>query len=57
MKHAYADRSKLYLGDPDFYQVPVSKLINKTICKNIKNIKKLKSNPSSKIKPGSIRRF
>ena len=25
MKHAYADRSK-YLGDPDFYDVPVDKI-------------------------------
>ena len=29
MRRAYADRSQ-YLGDPDFYPVPVSKLIDKT---------------------------
>ena len=34
MKHAYVDRS-LYLGDPDYYQVPVNKLINKTYANNI----------------------
>ena len=27
MKYAYADRSK-YLGDPDFYDVPVDKILS-----------------------------
>lgn len=54
MKHAYADRS-LYLGDPDYYQVPVSKLINKTYANNIASkISKNKITPSSKIKPGRL---
>ena len=54
MKHAYADRS-LYLGDPDYYQVPVSKLINKTYAKNIASkISKNKITPSSKIRPGRL---
>ena len=30
MKHAYADRSK-YLGDPDFYQVPIKKITNPSL--------------------------
>ena len=48
MKHAYADRS-LYLGDPDYYQVPVNKLINKTYANNIASkISKNEITPSSK---------
>ena len=39
MKYAYADRSK-YLGDPDYYEVPVSQIISKDYAKAInKNIK------------------
>ena len=54
MKYAYADRSK-HLGDPDFYDVPVSEITNKQYAKTIKNKIKLgKSNPSSKILPGSF---
>ena len=57
MKHAYADRS-LYLGDPDYYQVPVSKLINKTYANNIASkISKNKTTPSSQIKPGRLDDF
>ena len=41
MKHAYADRS-LYLGDPDYYQVPVNKLINKTYAKTALKYQKIK---------------
>ena len=38
MKYAYADRSK-YLGDPDFYEVPINKLTSKMYSKDIsKNI-------------------
>ena len=36
MKYAYADRSK-YLGDPDFYEVPIKKITNKKYAKDIKN--------------------
>ncbi len=53
MKYAYADRSK-YLGDPDFFDVPVQSLISKEYAKNI--YKKIKLNyitPSEKILPGS----
>ena len=39
MKYAYADRSK-YLGDPDFYKVPIEKITSKEYAKKIsKNIK------------------
>lgn len=52
MKYAYADRSK-HLGDPDFFNVPVSEITNKQYAKTIKNKIKLgKSNPSSEILPG-----
>ena len=53
MKYAYADRSK-YLGDPDFFDVPVQSLISKEYAKNI--YEKIKLNaitPSEKILPGS----
>jgi len=54
MKYAYADRSK-HLGDPDFFNVPVSEITNKQYAKTIKNKIKLgKSNPSSEILPGSF---
>ena len=52
MKYAYADRSK-YLGDPDFYEVPILKIIDKDYAKKIySKIKVGQSTPSSKIKPG-----
>ena len=34
MKYAYADRSK-YLGDPDFYNVPIKSLTSESYAKNI----------------------
>ena len=53
MKYAYADRSK-YLGDPDFFDVPVQLLISKEYAKNIyKKIKLNSITPSEKILPGS----
>lgn len=55
MKHAYADRSK-HLGDPDFFDVPVSEITNKQYASTIKNKIKLgESIPSSKILPGSFK--
>tara|TARA_B100001559_G_scaffold304499_1_gene293994 strand:+ start:53 stop:1834 length:1782 start_codon:yes stop_codon:yes gene_type:complete len=54
MKYAYADRSK-HLGDPDFFNVPISEITNKKYARNIKNkIKIGESTPSSKILPGSF---
>ncbi|WP_051435582.1 gamma-glutamyltransferase [Shewanella fidelis] len=54
MKRAYADRSE-YLGDPDFYDVPVKALISKDYAKQLaKQIAIDKATPSSEIKPGKI---
>jgi gamma-glutamyltranspeptidase/glutathione hydrolase len=54
MKYAYADRSK-HLGDPDFFDVPVSEITNKKYANSIKNkIKIGESISSSKILPGSF---
>ncbi len=50
----YADRAT-HLGDPDFYKVPVEKLINSNYLENkFKNINPLKKTPSNEIKEGSI---
>ena len=52
MKYAYADRSK-YLGDPDFYEVPIKKLTSKMYTKDIsKNIKIGSRKSSAEISPG-----
>jgi gamma-glutamyltranspeptidase/glutathione hydrolase len=54
MKYAYADRSK-YLGDPDYYEVPVSKIISKNYAKTInEKISIGKVTPSSVIYPGTF---
>ncbi|MDA8899685.1 gamma-glutamyltransferase [Gammaproteobacteria bacterium] len=53
MKYAYADRSK-YLGDPDYFNVPIKNLSSKAYANNIFNkIKIGKVMPSTKIKPGN----
>jgi len=52
MKYAYADRSE-YLGDPDFFEVPISKITAKEYAKKISaSIIDLGVLPSSKINPG-----
>ena len=52
MKFAYADRSK-YLGDPDFYKVPVKQLTSKAYARRIfDKILPDKPIPSVNIKPG-----
>jgi gamma-glutamyltranspeptidase/glutathione hydrolase len=52
MKHAYADRSK-YLGDPDFYDVPINKLTSNLYAESIVNKIQLgTSSNSSSIFPG-----
>ena len=52
MKYAYADRSK-YLGDPDFFDVPVTQLISKEYAKEVKSRIELNQiTPSDKILPG-----
>ena len=52
MKHAYADRSK-YLGDPDFYEVPIEKITSPDYAGEIFNSIKIGSTtPSKNIYPG-----
>ena len=52
MKYAYADRSK-YLGDPDFFKVPVKTLISKEYAEEInKKIQIGKITPANEILPG-----
>ncbi|WP_394392484.1 gamma-glutamyltransferase [Shewanella woodyi] len=54
MRRAYADRSE-YLGDPDFYKVPVQALINKDYAKKLASqIAINKTTPSSEVKPGNL---
>ncbi len=52
MKYAYADRSK-YLGDPDFYDVPVKQLVDKAYASAIaKDIQLGITTPANDIFPG-----
>ena len=52
MKHAYADRSK-YLGDSDFYDVPIKKITSRKYSNEIyKNINLGSSKSSEDIHPG-----
>ena len=54
MKRAYADRSE-YLGDPDFYKVPVTALTSQAYAKKIASqIVTNKATPSAEIKPGDL---
>ncbi|WP_298775876.1 gamma-glutamyltransferase [uncultured Shewanella sp.] len=54
MKRAYADRSE-YLGDPDFYNVPVETLTSKAYAKKLaSDISLEKVTPSTDIKPGDL---
>ena len=54
MRRFYADRSE-YLGDPDFYKVPISKLLDPNyIASRRKSIDPEHATPSEQIRPGSI---
>jgi gamma-glutamyltranspeptidase/glutathione hydrolase len=54
MRRFYADRSE-YFGDPDFYKVPISKLLDpKYIASRRSSIDPLHATPSDQIRPGSI---
>ncbi len=56
MKLAYADRSE-YMGDADFYKVPVDKLISKSYAhERFSGFEQGKVIPSGNIKPGIINR-
>ena len=53
-KLVYADRSK-YLGDSDFYEVPINKLLNKEyILSRLNKVNFSKTNPSNSINPGKL---
>ncbi len=53
-KLVYADRSK-YLGDSDFYNVPIDELLNNEyIIKRLQKINFSKTTPSKIINPGSL---
>ena len=52
MRRAYADRSE-YLGDPDFFDVPIAALTDKAYAKKLRDgISLKKASLSSDIKPG-----
>ena len=54
MKYAYSDRSE-YLGDPDFYKVPIKALTSKDYAHKIASqIAMNKATPSAEIKPGKL---
>ncbi|MEQ9617679.1 MAG: gamma-glutamyltransferase [Deltaproteobacteria bacterium] len=54
MKLAYADRSK-HLGDPDFVEVPVSKLVSKDYARELGDgIDLERATPSAEISPGEM---
>ncbi len=53
-RRAYADRSR-YLGDPDFYKVPVAALTSKAYAEKIRaDISLEKATPSSAVQPGNL---
>ncbi|WKZ61191.1 MAG: gamma-glutamyltransferase [Cyclobacteriaceae bacterium] len=53
-RRVYADRSK-YLGDPDFFEVPVEQLLSETYNRErMKTFNPEKATPSDSIKPGVI---
>ncbi|HTE31340.1 MAG TPA: gamma-glutamyltransferase [Chryseolinea sp.] len=53
-RRAYADRAA-YLGDPDFFSVPVNELINERyINERMKSFDPLKATPSQSVKEGVI---
>ena len=54
MRRAYADRS-MHLGDPDFYAVPVAKLIDKQYAAELRSaIDPAKATPSSEVAPSKL---
>ncbi|KAA3599359.1 MAG: gamma-glutamyltransferase [Calditrichaeota bacterium] len=53
-RRAYADRS-VYLGDPDFWQIPDSVLTSKTYAmERLRDLRRYKHTPSSRVKEGKI---
>jgi gamma-glutamyltranspeptidase/glutathione hydrolase len=57
MRRYYADRSE-YLGDPDFYKVPVKTLLNPEYIEKLrKSIDPQRASTSDEVKPGSLSGF
>lgn len=57
MRRAYADRSE-YLGDPDFWDVPVKQLISPEYAAHVRaRIDRYQSTPSTTVAPGNISQF
>lgn len=55
-RRVYADRSK-WLGDPDYFSVPVNDLLNKRyLDKRYREISNIKATPSKEVKPGNFRK-
>ncbi|CAN5338339.1 gamma-glutamyltransferase [soil metagenome] len=53
-RRVFADRSK-YLGDPDFFKVPISNMIDEQyITDRMSTFNTEKATPSSEVKPGNI---
>src|SRR5690625_7836119 len=52
MKYAYADRS-VYLGDPDFFEVPVAGLTDKTYAQQIAEKITSQAAPAEAIREGN----
>jgi len=51
MSFAYADRS-VYLGDPDYFNIPIDELVSKNYAKKI--AKKIKNKESTNVQPGML---
>jgi gamma-glutamyltranspeptidase/glutathione hydrolase len=57
MRRYFADRSE-YLGDPDFFKVPLAGLLNHNYIDSIRrSIDPNKATPSSEVKPGNLTRY
>jgi gamma-glutamyltranspeptidase/glutathione hydrolase len=55
MRRFYADRSE-YFGDPDFYKVPIARLLDpKYIASRRDSIDPLHATPSTQIRPGNLK--
>jgi len=55
MKHAFSDRAQ-YLGDPDFVQVPIQKLISKEYAARTRSqVSSVRTRPASFYGPGSVK--
>jgi gamma-glutamyltranspeptidase/glutathione hydrolase len=54
MQRAFADRAE-FLGDSDFHEIPISKILNKSYAKYLRSlIKENRSTPMNEVKPGQF---